>query len=154
MHRQIGMMKFVIFSLVLIAIFVSKLTCVEAAACDIETQKNIEDTIFIPTNTANNACAGKEVVVSLTNEYRAYCVGSSTHCESRDNAWQTGEKHASFKQCVPAPETETDTYSVITHKNVAVTCTGSNSAVMDFHYVNATYCKCRSIFKPYKYNMN
>ena len=122
----------------------------EAGTCDIEVAKDVSDTIVPVTG----PCSDKSVTVSLTNEYRAYCAGGSTHCESTHRAYHPGSRLESYRHCFPVPLRQSGTttylYSTVEHKNVPVTCNnGATSATLDIHYVNATKCKCRSLMPQY-----
>ena len=118
---------------------------VESGGCALSVQRDIVSEQLKPTS---GSCAGSNVYVTIANEYRAECIGGSSHCESTHYAYHSGSHYENYRHCLPRPNSDGN-YYVVKHTNFPITC-GSVSTTIDFHYVNATKCSCRVIINDYE----
>lgn len=125
----------IIYWLLFFSICIFSIDLSESGSCSEAVHVDFTESVMGSTN-----CANKAVSVTLTNAYRAYCVGGTTHCENYHKGF-SGK--LLVKGCVPVPDNDDD-YVVVKHTNVAGTCdNGATTEYVDVEYVNATKCSCK-----------
>jgi hypothetical protein len=109
--------------------------------CTIAVDQDIHDRTMVGVGN----CNGKVLDIVIPNAHRAYCHGT---CKSKHYAVTSGTSKVIIKSCVPIPSN--GQYDLRTYTNFNATCeNGAKWELVNFEYVHATKCGCRSTIETY-----
>lgn len=127
-----------ILLLVLLTQFIPRLVSPEVS---IQVERDVTDLNL----EGKTTCKGEVLTITLTDEYRAYCIGT---CYTQHYAYAPKLSRIKLRAPIPVPNPTTGQYDIVRHVNYMATCS-LGTELIDFEYVNATVCKCKKVLVKY-----